>query len=188
MPPRPRASEDVILRTTIELVAKRGVAGISVDEVATIAGVSKPTIYRRWPSRDRLIQAAFSYSLLAAAEPDTGSLRGDLISLLRDLVSYYNRPDFGRAYASFLEAAARDPELAALRRSNMQAAFDLFHRSIRRGINRGELPAGTDVRLFIDLLVSPFISRRLTDDVPIREADIEPIIDLVLAAFGRVPI
>ena len=188
MPPRPRASEDRILQTTVRLVAEHGVAGVSVDAVAATAGVSKPTIYRRWPSRARLIQAAFAYGQHAAAEPDTGSLRGDLTSLLRDLVAYLNQPDFGRAYPSFLEAAARDPELAELRRASMRAAFSLFQRAIRRGIERGELPAGTNIRLFIDLLVSPFMCQRLLDRDEVREADIEPVVDLVLAAFGRVPV
>jgi AcrR family transcriptional regulator len=188
MPPRPRASEDLILRTTIGLIAEHGVAGVSVDAVAAVAGVSKPTIYRRWPSRTRLIQAAFSYGQHEANEPDTGTLRGDLTSLLGDLVSYLNRPDFGRAYLSFLEAAARDPELAALRRTSMRTASGMFLRAVHRGIERGELPPSIDVRLFIDMASSPFMFQRLVEDMAVREADIEPVVDLLIAAFNRVPI
>jgi AcrR family transcriptional regulator len=188
MPPRPRASEDRILRTTINLIAEHGVAGMSVDAVAAAAGVSKPTLYRRWPSRARLIQAAFSYGQHEAVEPDTGSLRGDLTTLLGELVSYLNRPDFGGAYRSFLEASAREPELAALRRSSMHAAFGMFHRAVRRGIERGELPADTDVRLFIDMAASPFMFQRLVEDIPVREPDIERVVDLLISAFNRVPI
>jgi AcrR family transcriptional regulator len=188
MPPRPRASEEEILRITVELIARNGVAGLSVDEVATTAGVSKPTIYRRWPSRARLIQAAFSYGQHVAVQPDTGSLREDLTILLRELVAYFNQPDYGRAYPAFLDAATRDPELAELRRESMKKAFGTFHRAIRRGTERGELPAGVNTRLFIDLLTSPFICQRLVSDAPVRESDVEPVVDAVLAAFSRVAI
>jgi AcrR family transcriptional regulator len=188
MAPRPRASEDLILRTTIDLIAGHGVAGVSVDAVAAAAGVSKPTIYRRWPSRARLLQAAFGYGQHEAVEPDTGTLRGDLTSLLGELVGYLNRPDFGRAYLSFLEAAARDPELAAMRRVSMRSAFGLFHRAVAKGVERGELPESTDIRLFIDMLSSPFLSQRLVEDAPVREEDIEPIVDLLISAFSGIPI
>ncbi|CUU59291.1 DNA-binding transcriptional regulator, AcrR family [Parafrankia irregularis] len=186
MPPRPRASEETILRITVELIAKHGVAGFNVDEVATTAGVSKPTIYRRWPSRARLIQAAFTYGERPALQPDTGSLRGDLRVLLQELVHAYNQPDHGRAYPAFLEAAARDPELAALRQESMNKAFDAFRRVILLATDRGELPADVDVRMFAQLLTSPFLCQRLISDAPVREDDIDPVIDAVIAAYSRV--
>jgi AcrR family transcriptional regulator len=187
MAPRPRATEEQILRIAVELIAKNGVAGFSVDEVATAAGVSKPTIYRRWPSRARLVQAAFSYGQQATTQPDTGSLRGDLAVLLRELVGYFNQPDYGRAYPAFLEAAARDPELAALRQESMRKAFAAYHRVIRQAVARGELPEDVNVRLFVDLLTSPFICQRLLGGGPVRAQSIEPVIDAVTAAFSRVP-
>jgi hypothetical protein len=70
----------------------------------------------------------------------------------------------------------------------MRSAFGLFHRAVRRGIERGELPGDTDVRLFIDMLSSPFMSQRLVEDIPVRESDIEPVVDLLIAAFNRVTI
>jgi AcrR family transcriptional regulator len=185
MSPRPHSSADLILRTTIDLVADHGVTGLSVDAVAAAAGVSKPTIYRRWRSRSELIQAAFSYVQRTSVEPDTGSLREDLVILLKDLVDYFNQPDFGRAYPSFLEAAARDPELASLRRQGMHATYAAFHRVIRRGMERGEMPEGIDIRLFAQLLVSPFVCQRLIDNARVSEQDIAPVIDFLLVAFSQ---
>lgn len=53
-PGRPRDPEldQVILRATIELLCQEGFAGTSVEAVAEWAGVSKATIYRRWPTRE----------------------------------------------------------------------------------------------------------------------------------------
>jgi hypothetical protein len=58
---------------------------------------------------------------------------------------------------------------------------------IRQSIARGELPDDVNVRLFVDLVTSPFICQRLVDDGPVRAEDIEPVIDAVIAAFSRVP-
>ncbi|MDH2390610.1 helix-turn-helix domain containing protein [Streptomyces sp. HNM0663] len=61
MPGRPRSSEASgrILRATVELLAEGGTAGVSVDAVAARAGVSRPTVYRRWKDRTELIAARF---------------------------------------------------------------------------------------------------------------------------------
>ena len=57
MPRRPNSSTDEILALTFQLIADHDVSGVSVDMVAARAGVSKATIYRRWRSREELIQA-----------------------------------------------------------------------------------------------------------------------------------
>ena len=59
-----------------------------------------------------------------------------------------------------------------------------FEQVVRRGIERGELPADVDVDLFIDVVRSPFIYRRVVAQSPVQTADIEPVLDLVLGAFS----
>jgi AcrR family transcriptional regulator len=186
MSPRPNASADEILDATVELIAEHGISGLTVDTVAVKTGVSKATIYRRWRSRAALIRDAIAGLHRPIADPDTGSLRGDLIILIKDLVDFLNRPGGGRVDASFLEASARDPELAALRRETAREARSAYERSIARAIERGEVPPDVDVRLFTDMVISPFLYRRLVDHSRARPADIEPVIDAALAAFSRV--
>lgn len=186
MSPRARRSDDPILAAAVELIAAHGVSGVAVDTVAARAGVSKATIYRHWGSRARLIHAAISSTQQPFVEPDTGSLRQDLTVLLRQLVGYLERPDTGRILPSFMEAAARDPELAELRQETIRESHAVYARVIGRGVERGELPAGVDVRLVTDLAMAPFIYRRFVDQ-PLDVADIDPLVDAVLAAFGRVP-
>lgn len=187
MSPRPRAPEDAILRTTVELIAEHGVSGVTVDTVAAMAGVGKATIYRRWGSRARLVHAAIQGVQRPLVEPDTGSLRDDLVLLLRQLVAYLNRPDSGMVFTSFVDASARDPELQALRRETERQGRAVYERVIRRGIERGDLPADVDVQLLIDLLISPFVYRRVLAQSPVRPGDIVPLVDVVLGAFSRVP-
>jgi AcrR family transcriptional regulator len=184
LPPRPNASSDEILITTIQLIAQHDVLGVTVDMVAEKAGVGKTTIYRRWPSREDLIFEALSYIDYPEADPDTGSLREDLTVLLKSLVHFLNRPEGGGVYAAFLNAAMRDSKLASLREKVSRKARVDYERAIARGIARGELVPDVNVRLMIDVLIAPFIYRRIGDNVNARQSDVRRIIDVAMAAFG----
>jgi AcrR family transcriptional regulator len=179
---RPRSSDSAVLDATIDLIAEQGESTVTVDAVADRSGVSRPTIYRRWGTRDKLIRAAFGCLEYTLVEADTGSVRGDLVLLLRQLVGYLNRT---RVLPSLMEAAARDPEVAALRESVDRRGRAAYARAVRRGIERGELPAGTDIDLFVDLALAPFIYRRVTSQALIELGYIAPVVDRVLVAFGQ---
>jgi len=181
--PRPRRDQDVVLQATLDVIAEQGVMGISVDTVAARSGVSKATIYRHWGSRARLIHAAISSLQPPAIEPDTGSVRGDLLALLTSLVDYFDSPTVARVFPSFLDAAVRDPELRELRQETLRMGRASFERVVRMGIARGELPDDVDVHLVVDLARAPVIYRRVVAQTPVRTPDIAPIVDAVLAAF-----
>ena len=182
MPPRPKSSTEEILALTFQLIADHDVSGVSVDMIAARSGVSKATIYRRWRSREELIQATIDGMRRPARDPDTGSLRGDLAALLEELVEFLNRPVAGKVFAAFLNAAVRNPELSALNREMTRDVRSVYERAIQRAIERKELVSDVDVRLLIDMLISPFLYRLLVDNADARTADIEPVIDMILKA------
>jgi AcrR family transcriptional regulator len=188
--PRPRRSQDVVVEATLDVIAEDGVMGISVDAVAARSGVSKATIYRHWGSRARLIHGAISSLQPPTVEPDTGSLRDDLVALLTSLVDYFGSPTVARVFPSFLDAAVRDPELADLRQETLRMGRASFERVVHLAIARGELPGDVDVHLVVDLARAPIIYRRVVAQVPVRATDVTPIVDAVIAAFrtaGVVP-
>lgn len=180
-------SEDTILRATIDLVAEHGVSGLTVDAVAARAGVGKATIYRHWGSRARLVHDAVSCMKDPLEEPDTGSLRGDLISLVRQVVKYLRQDDTARVLPSLLDAAVREPELAELRVESIRHRRSFFERAVQRAVERGELPEDVETQLLIDLVVAPFFYRRLMALSQVRASDVEPVVDAVLRAFSGVP-
>jgi AcrR family transcriptional regulator len=184
--PRPRRSQDVVIDATLAVIAEQGVMGISVDTVAARSGVSKATIYRHWGSRARLVHGAISSLQPTTMEPDTGSLRDDLIELLTHLVRYFDTPRVAEVFPSFLDAAVRDPELAELRQETLRMGRASFERVVHLGIARGELPDDVDVHLVADLARAPIIYRRVVAQVPVRVVDVPPIVDAVLAAFAAV--
>jgi AcrR family transcriptional regulator len=184
LPPRPKSTPDEILALTFELIAEHDVSGVTVDMIASRSGVSKATIYRRWPSREMLIQATIDSIRRPSNDPDTGSLRGDLIILLNELVTFLNRPVGGKVFAAFLNAAVRNPNLAALNQEMTRDVRSVYERAIARAVRRAELAEGIDIRLLIDMLISPFLYRLLVDNSRARPGDIQPVIDAVLRAFG----
>ena len=81
--PRSEQADRSILQAAAELLAERGLGGMSIEEVAARAGVGKTTIYRRWTSRGTLALDAFLTEFQGQQPlPDTGSLRGDLLAAL----------------------------------------------------------------------------------------------------------
>jgi AcrR family transcriptional regulator len=184
--PRPRRSQEIVLETTLDVIAEQGVMGISVDTVAARSGVSKATIYRHWGSRARLIHAAISSLQPTTVEPNTGSLRDDLVVLLLHLVEYFDTPKVAEVFPSFLDAAVRDPELAELRQETLRMGRASFERVVDLGVARGELPADVDVHLVADFARAPIIYRCVVAQTPVRPSDVGPIVDAVLAAFRSV--
>src|ERR1700686_2372622 len=86
--PRSEKAREAILAAAAELLLARGLAAVNMDAVAQQAGVSKATIYRWWPTKETLALDALYHEWTAARPParEPGSLRGDLLSLLRPWV------------------------------------------------------------------------------------------------------
>jgi AcrR family transcriptional regulator len=56
--PRDPVLDTAILRAALELFTAHGIAGMSIEQVAKRAGVGKPTVYRRWATKERLVADA----------------------------------------------------------------------------------------------------------------------------------
>src|SRR3954470_4023103 len=86
--PRDPRRRQAILDAATHLLTEVGYDRMTVDALAARAGVSKPTIYRRWPGgKPEIVADAIRSKRAEAGElPDTGSLRGDLMALLGGVV------------------------------------------------------------------------------------------------------
>ncbi|MGW3352364.1 TetR/AcrR family transcriptional regulator [Nonomuraea rubra] len=105
--------EQAILKAAQDELLESGYAGLTMERVARRAGTNKNALYRRWPNRAALGVAA--YAGLAADRtviPDTGSLRGDVLALLRAANSHWSSP-LGEILRGLLAGAGDDPELLA---------------------------------------------------------------------------
>jgi len=159
-PGRPRdASRDaVILEATLAVLKSVGYDRLTIDAVASRARASKATVYRRWPNKAALVVDAMA-SLKpptvddepACLFPDTGSLRGDLMSGLRAIFRQLNT-DEGKLMIAIMTAQAHDPELAAAMRANTKEKEDSCRIVVGRAIQRGELVSEKGVNAFVEVL------------------------------------
>ncbi|MFF5216520.1 TetR/AcrR family transcriptional regulator [Micromonospora sp. NPDC000442] len=134
--------ERAILQAAAEELRRSGYAGMTMDRVAARAGTNKNAIYRRWPHRAALGIAAYRHlSDIAMPNPDTGTLRGDALEMLRKANETWSSPH-GAVLRSLLAAAADDPALLDLMRERSGA--DTMDRAwltiLDRAVARGEAP------------------------------------------------
>jgi AcrR family transcriptional regulator len=109
--PRDPRIDDAVLRATVELLAENGYPGLLVSAIAERAGTSKPAIYRRWPSKARLVHEAVFPIGAATAIPDTGSVPGDLREMVRRTVAVLTTPAARSALPGLVGEMAADPTL-----------------------------------------------------------------------------
>ena len=134
--------ERAILRAAADELRESGYAGMTMDRVAARAGTNKNAIYRRWPSRAALGIAAYRHLAEAAMpDPDTGTLRGDALEMLRRANQTWSSPH-GAVLRALLAAAADDPALLDLmrRHSGADAMDRAWLTMLQRAAARGEAP------------------------------------------------
>ena len=180
--PRSEKAHNAILDAAAELLLERGLAAVSMDAVAARAGVSKATIYRWWPTKETLALDAL-YHEWAGVPPaqDTGSLRGDLLGLLRPWARLASRRPYGRVIAALLTEAQTDPTFARQYRERFVEPRRQQSRAIfRQAIERGEIPADTKIEVALDLLYGPIYHRLLHGHGPLNDRFVRDVVDLAL--------
>lgn len=170
--------DEAIFEAARALFAEHGYAGVSIEGVAARARVAKATIYRRYSDKAQLVVAAV-HTCAASTDnlPDTGDLRADLTSMLATLMDLL-RSDLGPVLLAFSAERARYPQLdQEFKRSVIGAKRAHIRRLLRSAIERGDLPADTDVEVVAEagsaLMWHHAVNRLpLTDDLPRRIVDI----------------
>jgi AcrR family transcriptional regulator len=159
--PRRADADGAILGATLELLNEVGVAGLSMDVLAQRAGVGKATIYRRWDSKETLILDALQMTTTPIPTPDTGNLREDLFEYMDAVIECFSPGRGSDILPHLIEASCYDENLrSSLDQYTLgrQATIRLL---LRRGIERGELPADADVDLLVDVILAPFFYHHL---------------------------
>ena len=185
--PRMLRSRAAGSRAAVDLLAERGIAATTIEAVAERSGVAKTTIYRQWGGQAALVMDAFDSILAPPPDPDTGTLRGDLLQLLTGLAAALRTGPAPALMFALIDAAERDPAFAALHRREARARHRVVLGVIARGVERGELPAGTDPGDVLDMLAGPVLHRRAVSTGRVSAAFAERVVDRVLTAYRDVP-
>ena len=182
---RVERSKAAVLAETYRQLTQSGIGGVSIDEVSRVSGVSKTTIYRHWPSRSALLIDACSRLGNAHQPPDTGTLRGDVHALVTNLAEQLQTAAWASVYPSIIDAAERDPEIAAMQSELHKGFMAPFHTIVERAKDRGEIPAGKPAAALIAVMVGPLFYRRWFSKEAIDDRFTEATIDVAIKAALR---
>jgi AcrR family transcriptional regulator len=143
-----------ILEATIDVLAETGFDGMTIDMVAARAKAGKATVYRRWASKADLVIDAVACMKNADLDfdhlPDTGSLRGDLVAMIKPH-SIDDAQKKIHVMAGIVSMVSKHPELTDSLYAIMvepRARVNRFF--LNRAIERGEITA--DIDIDIDML------------------------------------
>jgi AcrR family transcriptional regulator len=184
--PRDPSRDGVIRAAILRLLADVGYGALTMDAVASEAGVGKATIYRRWRTKQDLVVDTISdLNRAEATPPDTGSLEGDLRLMLRSLVSVITGPT-GAATLSLLSTVPHQPALAeAFRNGPLGVWRHAFDQIWARAEQRGEVRPGLAGSVIAETTSALLVQRWLLTGEPVNEAYADEVLENVVLPLVR---
>lgn len=163
-----------------------GYGALSMEDIAARAGVHKTTVYRRWPTKARLLRDAM-LRLVHDDYPElnTGSLRADLLILLQRLVDFVSSIH-GQAIIRMLMSEPADPEVRELSHAVRRSKEHADRAMLDAAVARGELRPDIDVELFMGCLFGAVHARVFVQGRVADELFLARLLDLVLGGASPV--
>ncbi|MFE2229453.1 TetR/AcrR family transcriptional regulator [Streptomyces kronopolitis] len=184
---RSERSRRAIFDAALALVGEVGFDKLTIEGIASRAGVGKQTIYRWWPSKAAVLLDAFTAGVddySAQGLPDTGDLATDLKSVLRATVDEFNDPAFQAPYRALAAAGANDEELSLTFVARlMEPGAQVYADRLRAAQEAGEVADGVDVRIATEMLLSPFSQRWLMRTGDLTHEYVDTLVDQVLGGL-----
>jgi AcrR family transcriptional regulator len=160
--PRDDSVDSTVLASVLDAIEDQGLKGLSMDDVASRAGVSKATIYRRWDSKEELMVDAVACLAGSVMIDVTGDVRRDLVALVTLMGSFMHERPAGSVFPWLVGEVAAGSELGKRYLEDVIAPRRaVVARVIGEAVTRGDLRAGLDVELAVDMLLGPVLVRKL---------------------------
>ncbi|MBD1852477.1 TetR/AcrR family transcriptional regulator [Leptolyngbya sp. FACHB-711] len=156
-PGRPRSAEShqAMLQATLELLAEVGFEAMSIEAIATRAGVGKTTIYRRYNSKAELVADAIESIREEIVIPDTGSLWGDMDALIQNAAQISLNPLGRQTVAMIISSASSNAEFAQIYWTKyLHPRREAFAVVLERAKARQEVKPDLDPGLVFDTMSS----------------------------------
>lgn len=180
--PRDIAIDDAILSVAWQELNRVGYAAMTLTAVADGAGVQKPALYRRWPTKQVLAIDALVRHLPPVRPVDTGTLRGDLEHVVADVAKAWQTPA-ARLTLSPLLADIADDEVVRRRLAQelLNPRGEALRAVLRRAQDRGEIPTDAPTEVVADLLEGPLMHRATLAGASPDDALVQAVLESCLA-------
>ncbi|MDV3126710.1 TetR/AcrR family transcriptional regulator [Mycobacterium sp. 21AC1] len=171
--PRDPALDTAILTAALDLFVSHGIAGMSIEQVAKRAGVGKPTIYRRWSTKERLVAEAIETLVVADVRWPTGAEidAGAPDVLVRRNIDVAARtaadPQFRALVAQIYGSAVTHPLLMQTYWENyILPRRELSMALLKRAQSDGVVAPDADLEVLVDMLAGAVTYRVLQPNPP----------------------
>ncbi|OBG64883.1 MULTISPECIES: TetR-like C-terminal domain-containing protein [unclassified Mycobacterium] len=174
-----------VMPAVLDELARWGLERFSIEALAERHRIDAAMVYRYWEDRRQLIVDAVLSDLESeSAGTDTGSLRGDLEALARNVTNRINT-EVGRTILRALVMDTRGGHDEATRVRFWMVHFAAVRAIVDRARERGELREGVDTLAAVQIVLAPLNIRALYSDVPVDDGYCAAIVDMAWHALAR---
>jgi AcrR family transcriptional regulator len=183
--PRSEASKNAILNATIDLLEQSGYASMTIEGIASHAGVSKATIYRWWNNKTMLVMDAFLILIAPQIEfHEAGSIRESYLKQLQGLSNVLNST-IGRTMLSIISESEQGSEVVKAFHTHYIVPRRADAKSIlEKGIIRGEVRSEIDLDVVLDMIYGPLYFRVLIYKKTLDQSFLETLVDYTMKAIS----
>jgi AcrR family transcriptional regulator len=179
--PRSLEADAAILDAAIDEITERGFADVTIDRIASRAGVARTTVYRRWSNLTHLCMEAVERIREHLPPPPGTTVRDDLVFLVRHINRILTETRFGQLLPQLAAEAQRSPETSrtywvtylARGRGSVTGVLS-------RGIQEGIISADADLEFVTDMLIGPLLHRTLWRIDSVTDDQVTALVDTVL--------
>lgn len=160
--PRSEHSRRATLEATRDLLHSVGYDRLTIEGIASAAGVSRQTVYRWWGAKSAIVAEAVLDGVIilpGGADAAGGSIAGILNAMGASLVA----PENAALIRALAAAAADDPSASQALYARMTGpTHGVLMASIAEGVQRGSLRPDIDAEVAADALIGALLYRVLT--------------------------
>lgn len=181
-PHRDPEVDRAILEAARELLVERGYAAVSIDAIATRAGVSRPAIYRRWPSKAHLIARAVFPDV--GGEEEASDLVEEIRTVIRGTIQLFGARPAREAMPGLMTEMRADSGLY----QKLSARLDTpTRRELARYLDSGGVRGAVDSDTVLDMIAGAALFAMCIRDIDDTEGFARSLEELVLYGLVGVP-
>lgn len=183
---RRESSRLAILEAALGVWREVGYSKLTIEAIASRAGVGKQTIYRWWPSKGAVVLEAFDGVAAQVSVADTGEVVDDIRTFLHQIIELFTDPDFGPHLSALIGEAQHDPHVqsALIERYITPRRAPLIER-LKAAQQQGQFDPTVDPATLLEVIFGALYHRLLLKNAPLEKSYADFITDIVVVPLAQ---